>query len=523
MLLDEERRKSDEDKAQNEVKHDSLQATTPPNSSKLQSPTAEETARIEKLSIDDSIPKGILGDTSASPANTKKKGKRKSGPPMKKFDPEEPIVLILDSLGLSHPSTVRALKDYIRQEGQAKRGMDASITQNAFNVREAHIPMQSNWTDCGVYLLGYVQKFFADPRDFVTRILTREMDGVADWPDMKASQIRHAMREILQGLAKQQDADRKEQRKGKPAPVKTGQQLEPTTPKLLSPINLNPTARVLSPLKSPGEGHSMKNKVPPQRSPQKMSHKAIMSTEGGSPQRRSPKRSIDDIPAEHEAEGAGNRASDSGSNPKRRKLAAEAKSVSPKRSSPEQAPASPQTASASPYVRFKSPQVESTEVPPPKTVSRSKTSRNTPHSDGAPRGSSMAPIEIDDSQEVIAYETPKAKTQQLQPPPSVEEILKPGHKASRTKISIDSDLKSSKATLSKPLNGHPTDELLSQLQMSQASQQQRSGSHEKTVYVHEDACENEGEWQGAPDDDTSAANGTAGIDIVVPETPPGSS
>jgi sentrin-specific protease 7 len=69
--------------------------------------------------------------------------------------------------------------------------------------------MQPNYTDCGVYLLGYLQKFYNDPREFVTRILTREMDREKDWPDMSAPSLRSRLRTILMDLAKQQEEEKR--------------------------------------------------------------------------------------------------------------------------------------------------------------------------------------------------------------------------------------------------------------------------------------------------------------------------
>lgn len=175
--------------------------------------SSAEATRLGRLTLDDSIPKGILGDVLLSPPSAMKKGKRKSAGGMKKYPPQEPIIIILDSLGLAHPRTVRALKDYILEEGKAKRSMEAIITQNAFYVRGPHIPMQPNYTDCGVYLLGYLQKFLSEPRTFVKSVLAREMDVETDWPNMKAPAIRNAMRDILMKLAEQQGATKKKKKK----------------------------------------------------------------------------------------------------------------------------------------------------------------------------------------------------------------------------------------------------------------------------------------------------------------------
>jgi hypothetical protein len=210
------------------------------------SPAAD---RMQRLSIDDATPKGILGDASSSSRSSKTKDKRRPGPIMKKYDADAPIIIILDSLGLSHPKTVRALKDYVFEEGSAKRGMEANITQNVFYVREAHIPMQDNYTDCGLYLLAYVQKFLEDPRRFVTSILTREMDRETDWPDMSAPLIRKNMRDILQDLSKQQEGEHRKEKKAKHTPPAiAAPPVEATKPPLMSRIASKPETENKAPL-----------------------------------------------------------------------------------------------------------------------------------------------------------------------------------------------------------------------------------------------------------------------------------
>ncbi|PSN74368.1 hypothetical protein BS50DRAFT_627702 [Corynespora cassiicola Philippines] len=177
----------------------------PDNHTTESSPPAE--ARMEKLSIDDEIPKGILRESHPSPV--KKKVKRKSGL-VRRVDPHEPVIIILDSLASSLRSkAVRVLKDYIHEEGKAKRGMEANITQNGFYAKEAQIPTQTNFSDCGVYVLGYAQKFFSDPDGFVHRIISGEMDSEIDWPDMEPGQMRKQIRDILIAMGDEQRNERK--------------------------------------------------------------------------------------------------------------------------------------------------------------------------------------------------------------------------------------------------------------------------------------------------------------------------
>ncbi|KAF1847720.1 uncharacterized protein K460DRAFT_403048 [Cucurbitaria berberidis CBS 394.84] len=177
------------------------------------------------------VPKGIFSSLSA--VRAKKKAKRKF--PQAKKDPNQPIILILDSLGQVRSSTVRALKDWLAAEGEAKRGMEAIIKEKGYYPKASQIPRQDNWTDCGVYLLGYVEKFFQDPDEFKNKLLTGEMSAHEDWPELKPREMRKAMRETICQIAEEQQAARKVEKKAKkedskakasPAPIKESVKLE---------------------------------------------------------------------------------------------------------------------------------------------------------------------------------------------------------------------------------------------------------------------------------------------------------
>jgi sentrin-specific protease 7 len=174
---------------------------------------AAETARLKQLTLDESTPKGILPKVGSSPDS--KRTKRK--PPVKKWDSDQPTIIILDSLasGARSPA-VRALKNYLLEEGREKRGMEAKIPQNAFYAKPSQIPTQANYYDCGIYLLGYMQQFFENPDEFKDRLLGGEM-RTGDWPEMEIPNMRGLMRDILQGLYKHQESERKTSRTNKKA------------------------------------------------------------------------------------------------------------------------------------------------------------------------------------------------------------------------------------------------------------------------------------------------------------------
>ncbi|MBN3322679.1 SENP7 protease, partial [Atractosteus spatula] len=74
-----------------------------------------------------------------------------------------PCILIMDSLKLSsHDRTVKLLQEYLQVEWEVRRGTPREFTSQ---VEGCHcsVPLQNNSSDCGIYLLQYVESFLQDP------------------------------------------------------------------------------------------------------------------------------------------------------------------------------------------------------------------------------------------------------------------------------------------------------------------------------------------------------------------------
>jgi sentrin-specific protease 7 len=155
------------------------------------------------------------------------KGKSKQKAAGPKRDPEKPTIVILDSLGGAHGNATKALREWLKAEGSDKRGMDAELETKAVYAKSQHIPTQSNFSDCGLYVLGYLKKFFADPNDFKNRLLKGEMSTETDWPDMDASKMRTDIRNVIIGLY---DAQQEAQRKAHKAKKALKAKSTPTSP-----------------------------------------------------------------------------------------------------------------------------------------------------------------------------------------------------------------------------------------------------------------------------------------------------
>ncbi|KAG6066275.1 hypothetical protein E4U32_006306 [Claviceps aff. humidiphila group G2b] len=106
-------------------------------------------------------------------------------------DLRAPRIITLDSLASSHPSTIRALRDYLIAEAKEKKGVDLVTPPNGMTAKK--IPQQDNFCDCGVYIMGYMASFMKDPDETIRKLLQREPLG---W-DIRPSRIRNELRDLL--------------------------------------------------------------------------------------------------------------------------------------------------------------------------------------------------------------------------------------------------------------------------------------------------------------------------------------
>lgn len=108
---------------------------------------------------------------------------------------KQPLILIFDSLsGASRSRVVATLRDYLTCEYKVKIKEDSTHVFNKLNMPGhcVKVPQQNNFTDCGLFLLQYVEQFFKEPvRDyhlpikqlvnwFETIIVTRKREEISD-------------------------------------------------------------------------------------------------------------------------------------------------------------------------------------------------------------------------------------------------------------------------------------------------------------------------------------------------------
>ncbi|XP_017549846.1 sentrin-specific protease 6 isoform X3 [Pygocentrus nattereri] len=114
---------------------------------------------------------------------------------------KRPCILIMDSLSCrSRPMVVKMLQEYLEMEWWVKKGSWQSFTNGAMNGWSLQVPQQHNHTDCGVYLLQYVESFLMSP----PQILHSAMD-LSDWfPQKLVKKKRKKIKKLIFRLHLQQ-------------------------------------------------------------------------------------------------------------------------------------------------------------------------------------------------------------------------------------------------------------------------------------------------------------------------------
>lgn len=146
------------------------------------------------------------GATANQAGKTKPKKKRGGV----KLDPGQPAIITFDSLDAPRSPTVRLLREYICKEAASKRGMEIKNPSSVIKgMRAQNIPLQPNFSDCGLYLMAYLENFVRSPDLFIAKVLQRQMNVDEDWPPLGSGLLRLRMREFLDELYREQANDTK--------------------------------------------------------------------------------------------------------------------------------------------------------------------------------------------------------------------------------------------------------------------------------------------------------------------------
>ncbi|OAA75548.1 Peptidase C48, SUMO/Sentrin/Ubl1 [Akanthomyces lecanii RCEF 1005] len=156
--------------------------------------------------------------------------------PSRRTDASQARIITLDSLGSTHSPTCRALKEYLVEEARDKKHIDLVDLPGGMKARG--IPEQTNFCDCGIFVLGYMEEFLKDPDDLVRRILSKDK---VDW-FIDAAKLRKKVRNILfklqreqtERLAQEREAKRHKKPTSKSSISSTSGTVSKTSPRRLS-------------------------------------------------------------------------------------------------------------------------------------------------------------------------------------------------------------------------------------------------------------------------------------------------
>ncbi|KAJ5919982.1 hypothetical protein N7454_009817 [Penicillium verhagenii] len=145
--------------------------------------------------------KTLTQSTAASQPSPKTKKKGRTGP---KLHPSQPTIITFDSLDVPRSPTIKVLREYVFKEAESKRGVEIDDQMEIKGMRARQIPIQPNYSDCGLYLLAYIEKFVQNPDTFIKRVLQREMSKKDDWPPLESGLLRYRLRSFLDDMYEEQ-------------------------------------------------------------------------------------------------------------------------------------------------------------------------------------------------------------------------------------------------------------------------------------------------------------------------------
>ncbi|XP_043926037.1 sentrin-specific protease 6 isoform X2 [Protopterus annectens] len=115
---------------------------------------------------------------------------------------KQPCILIMDSLrGPSRSNVVRTLREYLEIEWEVRKGSKRSFSKEVMKGSNPRVPQQDNFSDCGVYVLQYVESFFEYP------IPSFELPmNLTNWfPQQRVKKKREEIRDLILKLQEQSE------------------------------------------------------------------------------------------------------------------------------------------------------------------------------------------------------------------------------------------------------------------------------------------------------------------------------
>ncbi|XP_060770003.1 sentrin-specific protease 6 isoform X2 [Neoarius graeffei] len=118
---------------------------------------------------------------------------------------KQPCILIMDSLrGPARSTVVKTLREYLEVEWEVRKGSQRSFGKDVMKGSSPRVPQQDNFSDCGVYVLQYVESFFENPVPSFHLPM-----NLLDWfPQQRMKTKREEIKELILKIQSQQQLDR---------------------------------------------------------------------------------------------------------------------------------------------------------------------------------------------------------------------------------------------------------------------------------------------------------------------------
>lgn len=151
---------------------------------------------------------------------------------------KQPCILIMDSLrGPARSTVVKTLREYLEVEWEVRKGTQRSFGKDVMKGSSPRVPQQDNFSDCGVYILQYVESFFENPiPSFHLPV------NLSEWfPQQRMKTKREEIKELILKIQEQQELEKKEpDRVAAPPGSPEEPEIEETSGSTGGPPNLSP-------------------------------------------------------------------------------------------------------------------------------------------------------------------------------------------------------------------------------------------------------------------------------------------
>jgi len=156
----------------------------------------------DKNSSNENSKNGMESDETKTEGGDKSDKNGDSKDPKSRVSIKQPCILVFDSLaGGSKAKVCATLRDYLTCEYRAKNDTERTYTKTSMPANAPKVQQQPNFSDCGIYVLQYIEMFFRIPiKDYALPVVT-----LKSWFDeLEVRNKRESIAKLIRNLAEEQ-------------------------------------------------------------------------------------------------------------------------------------------------------------------------------------------------------------------------------------------------------------------------------------------------------------------------------